>query len=156
MSRIIVELVPGQPGELDELFEVLTSSGGVDDVELQQGDDAGLAAETALLIIVLGSAGLAAVTQVVDWLRDRRDCLLVVDARGGDLKIQERCDIVGRRGQVVIVTPADQHVVIHKQEAPLDLQAIVAQAIDRSAAAAVQLAAAAGATAYTEPRGAGL
>lgn len=150
MNRIVLEFVPRDADETQHLTEHLMTLQEVDSVSVDHGGDDRFAAEAALVIVVLGSAGLAALTRLADWLRDRRDCLLVVDARGVDLHVEERCDIAGRRGQVIIVTSAAEQVVIQRNDAVLDLQAIVTNAIDHSTEAAAALARSAGASAQIE------
>lgn len=152
MDQLHFEFVPQDDDEPQRLAEYLSALDGIDSVAVDQEEGARFAAETAIVIVILGSAGLAAVTRLADWLRDRRDCLLVIDARGEDLHIEERCDISGRRGHVIIVTKGDEQVVIQRNEAVLDLQAIVVRAVDQSAEAAAVLARSAGAAAQVESR----
>lgn len=151
MNRLVFEFVPRSGDEVDALADHLSQLEAIEAVTVERGDASRLAAETALLVILLGSAGLAAFTRLVDWLRDRRDCLLVLDARHDDLRVTERCDVVGRRGQVIIVTSGNEQVVIERSDAGLDLQAIVMRAIDQSAEAATSLAKSLGAAARVEP-----
>lgn len=152
-SQLVVQFVPQSPQDAGHLRDFLMDEGHVEDVLLQARTDAGFAAETVLAVVILGSAGLAAITRIVDWLRDRNDCLLVIDTRGGQLRVDERCDIVGRRGQVIIVTSPEEQVVIRTNQAILDLQSLISHAIDHSAAAAAELARTAGAEAHIEPPG---
>lgn len=151
VNRLVFEFVPRSDDEADDLANHLSQVEAIEAVTVERGDASRLAAETALLIIVLGTAGLAAFTGLVDWLRDRRDCLLIVDARHEDLRVTERCDVVGRRGQVIIVTSGKEQVVIERSDVGLDLQAIAMRAIDQSADAAASLAKSLGATARVEP-----
>ncbi len=150
MDRVLISFTERAEDETERLASELRDFAC--DVQIEREEDAGLGAETALVIVVLGTAGLAAVTRIFDWLRDRNDCLLVIDARGVDVKVEERCDIIGRRGQVVVVTSANEHVVIHAAKAALDLEAIVTTAIEKSSDAVVELVKATGANAYPEPR----
>jgi hypothetical protein len=152
MNTLVFEFVPSTDGEMEDLAEYLSELDEVGAVTVEDSETSRFAAETALVVIALGSAGLAAFTRLVDWLRDRRDCLLVVDARQEDLRVEERCDVVGRRGQVVIVTSGREQVVIERSDA-LNLQAIVTQAIEQSAEAAASLAKSLGGVAHIEARG---
>jgi hypothetical protein len=149
-DRLVMQFVPRSPDDAADFRHHLTAEDGVEDVLLQTRTDSGFAAETVLAIVILGSAGLAALTRIADWVRDRDDCLLLIDTRGGQLRVDERCDIVGRRGQVIIVTGSDEQVVIQKNEAILDLQSLVTHAIDKSAAAVADLARTAGASAEVQ------
>jgi hypothetical protein len=150
MSVISFEFVPESADESQQLVEDLKLIGGVSDVRLESDSDDRFLPAAVVVIVVVGSSGLAALTRIADWLRDRRDCLLVVDARGTTVKVEERCDISGRRGQVIVVTGPDEQVVIHKNEAILDLQAIVTAAIGKSASSVAGLAESAGARAEIE------
>jgi hypothetical protein len=154
MNRLTFEFVPQSDGEADDLVLQLSALDGIESVSAKQSDTSRFAAETALVIVLLGSAGLAVLARLTDWLRDRQDCLLVIDARHEDLRIEERRDIAGRRGQVVIITSGMEQVVIKRNDAVLDLQALVTRALDKSAEAAAELARSTGANASVEaPRG---
>lgn len=154
-ERLLISFVPTSTEDSDRLASQLLEGGGVGSATVEVNDDAALTAETVLMIVTLGPIGLAVLTRLVDWFRDRNDCLLVVDTRGSDLKIEERCDIVGRRGQVIVITGPDEQVVIHRNEAFLDLQALVTAAIGKSAEAVRSLASASGARAEIENRSKG-
>lgn len=153
MSRIIVKFVPNIGGEAQAFAEEFQSAPDIDDVTFQPHPEKHLGVESALAILILGSGGLALLTRIIDWLRDRNDCLLVIDARGDDLQIEERCDVQGRRGQVIIVAHSNERVAIKRHQAVLDLQAIVTEALGKSATAAAELARASGATAEVESSG---
>jgi hypothetical protein len=150
VNSVRVEFVPQADDEVEVLANYVESIEGIGAVELRSAEDGRLAAETAVVLVILGLAGLAAVTLVVDWLRDRKDCLLVIDTRGDELTIQERCDISGRRGQVVIVTGPQERVVIQHAQGALDVEEIVKRAIDQSAQSAAALAVSNGAEAFVE------
>ena len=126
--------------DVSELRERLLTQGGAEEVRLEDVGSDEILPVIATAYIVLGIIGLGVVTRIADWLRDRNDCLLVIDARGDNLKIEERCDIEGRRGQVVVVTGSNEQVVIHKNEAVLDLQRLVECAFGRSTADLIDFA----------------
>jgi hypothetical protein len=144
-GRVILSFIPRRSEDAEELSQELLKPGGAEAVHIEASSDLSFAAEAVLAILILGTTGLAVIARIADWLRDRGDCLLVIDARGEDLKIEERCDIVGRRGQVIVVTSPNEQVVIHRSEAFLDLQAIVNRAIEKSASAVAEFASSAGA-----------
>ena len=149
-ERLLISFVPTSDEDASQLIETLVADGGADEVRIESGSDFGFAAETVLAIVILGPVGLEVLRRLADWFRDRNDCLLVIDARGPDLRVEERCDIVGRRGQVIVVTAPDVQVVIKKNDAILDLQALVMHGLDRSASAIAEAARAAGASAEIE------
>jgi len=79
-----------------------------------------------MTIVAIGIiVGTGIVTRVVDWWRARSDCLLVIDARGEDVKVEARCDLAGYRGKTIIVTDDRTQVTIERERGAFSMDEVL-------------------------------
>jgi hypothetical protein len=156
MSRLVVELERGSD-DAPDLLEVVQSVAGSHQVELRSGTREGFGPAEAAIVIGMVTVGTGLLTVVADWLRRRKNCLLVVDTRDpDDLKLYERCDLVGQRGKTIVIASNDTQVVIEEVDGVLDIDALAKAAIESSVEGVKRAVDALKAEAREEPAGTGL
>ncbi len=116
-----VEGIPDS--EVESLVHLLEADPDVSSVQAPPRLRSGF--EPVTLVVVAGGAVLGAglITRIADWYRSRSDCLLIVDARGPEIRLHQRCDLDGYRGKTIIVSDSQTQVVIHRDEGAVDLGA---------------------------------
>ena len=157
MNGLRIELRNGSRSEAREIAEELAALVPPESITTDAPDgDEGVAPFVILIVVATGIVGLGVITRLVDWFRDRRSCLLVVDARLDEVTITERCDLEGQRGKIILIASTDTQISIEMSKGVIDLDRIVETAISGSIAAAVDLVKAAGGTAEIQASGEGL
>lgn len=97
---------------------------------------------------ILGFGGL---TAAVDWMRNRRRCLLIVDARHEDVVVRERCDLDSQSGRVIVIANESTQVSIQTPHGLLNLDALTQAAVRGALDEMTELAERAGCTAEVRP-----
>lgn len=145
--------LPGQShDELRALVDELAS--GIDPSLVSisnDGDRDGLIPAVVFVYVAVGVFGTGLLTSVADWLHKRRSCLLIVDARGSDVKVTERCDLRSHAGEVILLANDGQQLRIERSSGILDLDSLLSETISKSIAAAASYARGRGLTAKIEP-----
>lgn len=142
-SRIL--LPPGDRESARDLVRLLQEDYKLDDVRYEDAGGSGLTPDETVVLVVFGlPLGAGVVTRVIDWLRGRRACLLVVDVRDGRLDIEQRCDLPEHRGKTIVVTSDDERVEISGSAGAIDIEEIVRIAARDGARSALEQARAAG------------
>lgn len=98
-----------------------------------------------LPFVVAALIGAAGITSIVIYIGIRRGCLVVVDARGDDVKVKQHCEI--RDGRVILVAGDDTKIELKDVPPLLDFTKIATTVVEQGAEAAKSAAEAAGATA---------
>lgn len=157
MTVIRVDITSGSREEAQELADMLQSDSSEVSVDVEGlSDERGLAPIAIFLIVVAGAVGVGVVTRIIDWYRDRNSCLLVVDARTEELRIEQRCDLDSHRGKTVIIANSETQISIEAQKGTINLDELVQVAAKASIESAVEIVKAAGGTAEIQPAGQGL
>lgn len=155
MTKLIVNLRPGSVGAGSHLQDHLGA-----DIEVREltnaGDELNLEPVTVALAIVATAAAVGLVTRVTDWVRERSNCLVVVDARVSPPHVNERCDIDAMRGQVILIGDDENQVRIERRPPVLDIDGLLKTMVESSIGAARSLVKESGGEAVTEPAGKGL
>jgi hypothetical protein len=118
--------------ELDEsdenhLRSLLLEDPSVDRVEDNgtRYDESRLEPVTFTLIAIGLIVGTGVVTRVADWWQARSDCLLVIDARTEDLRIEQRCDLVGYKGRTVIIADGATQVTVQREHGAITIDEVI-------------------------------
>lgn len=130
----------------------------IDEARIQAHDEDvdGLVTMGFLIVAVALAITVGTVTRVLDWIRQRSACLLVIDARHADLIIEERCDLASQRGKIVLVCADDVQLRLADPKGVLDLEGVIAHAINGASTLAERVAKQAGVTPEIESPGTGL
>lgn len=135
MERLNIELDAGTSMPYD-LADYISSEFEDCDVQLPGDLSDSLEPVSVLIIVTSGVISVGVVAAVADWIRQRNECLLVIDARGAEVTITERCDLPGQRGKIVVLSSSDQKLTVDAPRGVFDIEAIVNTLIDKSIDAA--------------------
>jgi hypothetical protein len=135
--RIWVRLI--DHAEIEQMAEWLKSNGAK---EVRQTQYQAIDPTQFPVIVTTVIAGIGGLTAFLGWIRRQRRCLLIVDARGEEVKVSFDCR--ERQGRSIIV--ASEGVVVEVMEGAelLDLGAIAVAAAQAGASKAVEMVLAAG------------
>lgn len=110
--------------DLKALLADFDSIDAVEEVGLDS-DRARLEPVTMTIVAIGIIVGTGIVTRVADWWRARSDCLLVIDARGEDVKIEARCDLAGYRGKTIVVADDHTQVTIDRERGAFSMDEVL-------------------------------
>jgi hypothetical protein len=150
---LVVAIPGGEPEDAEALVTELAKLVERDRVQFAGGSDSNQLLPEVLLIYVTATIiGIGIITAACDWLRSRRDSLLVVDARGPTVVITERSDIKGHRGSTILISNEGEQLVIKDPRGILNLDSVLQTAVSKSIEAAGELARDAGVSAELEAK----
>lgn len=123
MASSHIRLPPGEVEAAEQLARVLRDEFSRNDVSVDYEEGEGLTPVEVTVVVFLGIAlGTGILTAVLDWLRRRKACLLVVDVRDGTVDIEQHCEFEDQRGQIVIVSSDNDRVLVERPKGVLDLE----------------------------------
>jgi hypothetical protein len=113
-------------GERSELEDLLISDESIDRVDVVDSTGQARLDPVTLTVVAVGLiVGTGVVTRVTDWWQARSDCLLVIDARTEELKIEPRCDLAGYKGMTIILVDKDTQVTLRRTNGAFSIDEIV-------------------------------
>jgi hypothetical protein len=111
----------------EELRSLLREDPSISRIEYQdQRDDQSRLDPVTVTIIFAGFiVGTGVVTKVADWWRARSDCLLVIDARTDDLRIEPRCDLAEYKGMTIIIADESTQITVQRETGAFSVDDII-------------------------------
>jgi hypothetical protein len=113
--------------------------------EIDQSEDVGIVPVIGLPFVIAALVGAAGLASIVVYLARTFGCMVVVDARADDIKVNRHCEIRG--GRVILVAGEKTKIEVSEVSPLFDFTAIAKTAVEQGAEAAKTAAEAAGATA---------
>ncbi len=134
-----IEIRVDSSGASDEVAAYLAEQGAVG---IEQSEEVGVLPVIGLPFVIAALVGTAGLTSIVVWIITHFGCLVVIDARGEDVKVNRHCE--DRSGRVILV--ADEKTKIEVSNVPplINFTDIVKTAVEKGAGAAKTAAEAAG------------
>lgn len=140
MDQLQVRLRDGSRHDSEELATAISGWLDEGDVVLEgEHDDYALDPVTVWIVVTGAVVAVGLITRIVDWVRERNNCLIVIDATGERIDIREDCDVQAMRGKIVILTVEGQELRIDRGPDTVDVEKVVTMAMETTVSAALEL-----------------
>ena len=136
-----IEIRVDSPEASQEVATYLKEQGAGD---IEQSEDVGIVPVIGLPFVIAALVGAAGLASIVVYIARTFGCMVVVDARGDDIKVNRHCEIRG--GRVILVAGEKTKIEVSEISPLFDFTAVAKTAVEQGAEAAKAAAEAAGAT----------